>query len=195
MREGEEQAYGDRLYLRLLHGGDGGFQARVIERRQLSVGPIRSSTVKRSPRGRGRADGPAPGRRARRFWRAISSTSLKPAEVRGRCGRPCVRGGRSSRPSCRGPGRRPRPPRPPRLRWRSLRLPTGRRGGGDLGGQDPTASEHHEVGESTADVDPESRPIFHEVIPAARRPAAVPRVPPRRCPCGRSHRPGNSRVR
>ena len=51
MREGEEQAYGDRLYLRLLHGGDGGFQARVIERRQLSVGPIRSSTVKRSPRG------------------------------------------------------------------------------------------------------------------------------------------------
>ena len=37
MREGEEQAYGDRLYLGLLHGGDGGFEARVIERRQLSV--------------------------------------------------------------------------------------------------------------------------------------------------------------
>src|SRR5215207_10530060 len=37
MREGEEQADGDRLYLRLFHSSDGGFQARAIERRQLSV--------------------------------------------------------------------------------------------------------------------------------------------------------------
>jgi hypothetical protein len=39
MREGEEQAHSYRLYLRLFHGGDGGFQARTIERRQLSVRP------------------------------------------------------------------------------------------------------------------------------------------------------------
>ncbi len=37
MREGEEQADGDRLYVRLFDGGDGGFQARFVERRQLSV--------------------------------------------------------------------------------------------------------------------------------------------------------------
>jgi hypothetical protein len=37
MREGEEQAHGDRLDLRLFHSSDGCFQARAIERRQLSV--------------------------------------------------------------------------------------------------------------------------------------------------------------
>ena len=52
VREGEEQADGDRLYLRLFHGGDGGSSGSPSSSGASSPsGPILSCTVKRRSRG------------------------------------------------------------------------------------------------------------------------------------------------